>query len=117
MTLNELKNFKLSELSGFTYAELGLNVDELLEKVKNDNRSIPISVYEKLQNLCQDMKSEKGLSTEISKNIPNANPKFTVAQALTMIVAIITILDKMPDLIEKYSVIINEIITMLNNLQ
>ena len=112
MTYKDLENFTYNDLSNFTYGDLELDANELLEKVKNDNRPIPISVYEKLQNLCQDMKSEKELDQDVVSDISNQiTKKSTFSQAVENISLIVKLLSASADLFEKFKPIIKSIIS------
>ena len=55
MTIEEMENFTIAELENLTIDDLSLQVNELLEQFRNDNRIIPISVYDKLTKLCDDV--------------------------------------------------------------
>lgn len=53
MNINEMEKFTIAELSNFTIEELDLKANELLEQFRSDNRTIPISVFDKLEELCK----------------------------------------------------------------
>ena len=48
-------NFTLGQLKTFTLGESSLPIDELLELVRTENRSIPVSAYEKLMQLYDEL--------------------------------------------------------------
>lgn len=58
MKWNELSDFTYDELSNFTWGEMRLTAEELLEKCREDNRMLPISAVEKLQEICEELPPE-----------------------------------------------------------
>ena len=55
MKIEEMENFTIAELENLTIDDLSLRVNELLEQFRTDNRIIPISVYDKLTKLCDEV--------------------------------------------------------------
>lgn len=100
MKICELENFTWGELENFTWRELELNANELLEKMRCDNRQLPLSVIEKLQELCRELPEE----------IPKPKKKLSIAEGAAIIAGAISYLDKLPDISKKYSPIIQSII-------
>lgn len=80
MNYNELNKFTWGELSNLTWKELELEANKLVEKLRNDNRELPISAVEKLQEICAP--------------VPEVTPKIkkglTIAEACAIITTILT---------------------------
>lgn len=55
MTYGELTNFTYGELECLTYEELSMPMKDLLHKLVDENRTIPVSFYNKLCDLCDEI--------------------------------------------------------------
>ena len=55
MTYGELTNFTYGELECLTYEELSMPMKDLLHKLVDENRPIPVSFYNKLCDLCDEL--------------------------------------------------------------
>lgn len=100
MKICELENFAWQDLENFTWRELELDANELLEKMRHDNRQLPLSVIEKLQELCK----------EFAEEIPKPTKKLSVTEGAAIIAGILSYLDKLPDISKKYIPIIQSVI-------
>lgn len=113
MTYKDLSNFTYGELKNFTYEELELGIPDLLAKVKEDDKPIPISVYEKLNELCEILKSEPQIDKEAVSDISNEiSKKTTKMQMVKSISEIIKLIAVTVDLYEKVKPIIKQIISL-----
>lgn len=54
MTYEELSIFTYKELESLTYAELKLPLRELLQKFRDENKPVPVKLYDKLCALCDE---------------------------------------------------------------
>lgn len=112
MTHDELSNFTHQELGNFTHEELELGVPELLAKVKEDNKPISISAFEKLSELCKSLELEPKINQEVVLDISNQiSKKTTFKQAVDKISEIIKLLAASADLYEKFKPIVKSIIS------
>ena len=59
MTHKELSYFTYGEIKCLTHAELHMPLKDLLKKLINENRPVPISFYNKLCELCDDVNNGK----------------------------------------------------------
>lgn len=107
----ELEFFTCGELDNFTCEELEMDVDQLLDKMRSNNASLPISVIDKLEYLCQNLQQDVVLKTETNKT------HLTIAQAATIIGTILAYFDTLPDLSEKYKDIVTIIIEVLTEIK
>jgi hypothetical protein len=57
MKFSEMSKFTNRELANFTHLELALSSDELLQRIKDDDRPIPPSVLARLDDLCKAVNS------------------------------------------------------------
>lgn len=81
-SINLGDNFTLGELDSFTLGELSLPVNELLDLIKNENRSISVSAYEKLTQLYNELEAE--CHTSEDANIKTSKfPKLETAANLS----------------------------------
>ncbi len=55
MTYGELGNFTYNELACLTYEEMSMPMKDLLHKLVDENRPIPINFYNKLCDLCDEI--------------------------------------------------------------
>ena len=58
MKISDLEKFTVDELEQFEIQELGLENKELLDKLRYDNRPLPLAAIEKIQALCNDLPVE-----------------------------------------------------------
>lgn len=105
MKICELENFTWRELENFTWRELELDANELFEKMRHDNRQLPLSVIEKLQELCKELPEE----------IPKPKKKLSVTEGAAIITGVLSYLDKLPDISKKYTPIIQSTIEEIAN--
>lgn len=59
MTHEELSHFTYNEINCLTYSELQMPLKDLLKKLVDENRPVPISFYNKLCELCDEVNSGK----------------------------------------------------------
>ena len=115
MNYRDLSNFTYGELKNFTYEEMELGIPDLLAKVKEDNRPIPVSVYEKLNELCEILKSEPQIDKKIVSDISNGiSKKTTKMQIVKKISEIILLTSRTVELYEKVKPIIKHIIALFD---
>lgn len=57
MKNKDLKQFTHAELSNFTYEDLESSANELLEKIRGEDRPLPPSVVDRLQKLADDLEA------------------------------------------------------------
>lgn len=115
MNYRDLSNFTYGELENFTYEELELGIPDLLAKVKKDNRPIPVSVYEKLNELCETLKSEPQIDKKVLSDISNGiSKKTTKMQIIKIITEIIKLVVVTAELYEKVKPIIKHIIALFD---
>lgn len=78
-------DFTLGELGNFTLGELSLPVDELLELIRSENRSIPVSAYEKLLKIAE----ENGIKLTKHDNLPEQlNILLIIIQIITTLLSV-----------------------------
>ncbi len=53
MRWTDLKDFTAEELSNFTWDDLSMDISDLLDMLKDENRPVPIDTYEKLVALAE----------------------------------------------------------------
>lgn len=83
MTFMQLGRFTHEELSHFTHAELGLDIDDLISTIRNQNKTIPIHTYNTLLDLAKKY------------NVPapkHSNSEWTIEQRLMLLSLIVQIL-------------------------
>lgn len=103
MNINELENFSIDELSHLTIEELEISAKELIEKLRDDNRELPFSAVEKLQEICAPL-------PEIA---PKVKKGMKFSDCCSFLNLIINFLSKLPEISEKYSPIAAKIISAI----
>lgn len=100
MKHNELSNFTHAELANFTHEELALFPSDILRKIREDDRPLPLSVVEKIQSICQ------ALPSEVTKQCRLKNAK----EAIETVITIGRYLKLLPELSHEYSSVVQSII-------
>lgn len=105
MNYNELNKYTWGELSNLTWEEVELEANKLMEKLRNDNREMPVSVVEKLQELCKSL----------PEDAPKIKKGMTLSEACTLMNFILNYIAKLPEIAEKYIPIAEKIIEIIAN--
>lgn len=105
MNYNELNKFTWGELSNLTWKELELEANKLVEKLRNDNRELPISAVEKLQELCK----------ALPEDAPKIKKGMKFSDCCSLIQLMLNLADKLPALIKTYLPIIKDVISTILN--
>jgi hypothetical protein len=100
---NDLHEFTWNELSSLSWDELSLKADELIEKLRNDNRELPVSAIEKLQELCD----------RLPENAPEIKKGMTLSDACNLLNFILNYITKLPEIAEKYAPVAEKIIELI----
>ena len=93
MNINELENYTIDELSGFSIEELKLEANELIEKLRNDNRELPFSTVTKLQQLC----------SQLPDGAPKIKEGMTTAEICMLLTFMITYMVNLPEISKKWA--------------
>lgn len=67
MTYSETKYFTYAELECLTYEELSMPLKELLHKLVDENRPVPVKFYDKLCELCDEVNNINAIKSKIEK--------------------------------------------------
>ena len=70
LTWDDLSQFTWGELSDLKWEELNMEINSLVERLKNDNRKLPVATYEKLCALCDEVSDVSGKPVKKPKNNP-----------------------------------------------
>ena len=108
MKYNKLSNITYGELKNFTYEELSMDVIDLLKKLKDQNRAIPIQLYDKLSNLCVELETNVELSVQ-EKRILN-NKDNNIFSSINKLNLILSFAKNLSWLVPKATEIIKELI-------
>lgn len=94
-------DFTLGELGNFTLGELSLPVDELLELIRSESRSIPVSAYDKLLELYNELENECHSCNNTSLNtieFPKIKTAANLSKDLSQILSLLINLHKICDI-------------------
>lgn len=103
MNIDELESFTIGELSNLSIEELQLEAKDLIEKLQNDNREMPVSVVIKLQEICAPL-------PEVA---PKVKKGMKFSDCCSLLNLIINYLSKLPEIAEKYSPFAAKIISFI----
>lgn len=103
MNINELENFSIDELSHLTIEELEISAKELIEKLRDDNRELPFSAVEKLQEICAPLPDEA----------PKIKGGMTRAEICMLLTFMITYMTNLPEIAQKWAPIFQAVIEFL----
>ena len=103
MNIDELEKFTIGELSSLSIEELRLEAEKLIEKLRDDNRKLPFSAVEKLQEIC----------TPLPEVAPMINKGMKLSDCCSLLNFIINYLSKLPEIAEKYSPFAAKIISFI----
>lgn len=103
MKIDELENFTIDELSNLSAAELELEAKDLIKKLQNDNREMPVSAVIKLHEICAPL--------------PEAAPKvkkgMKFSDCCSLLGLLLNMAEKLPSLIKTYKPIIEKVISTI----
>lgn len=105
MNIEELENFTIDELSNLSIDELQLEAKEIIEKLQNDNREMPVSAVIKLQEICAPI-------PEVAPMIKKGMTKAEICMLLTFM---ITYMTNLPDISKKWTPIFQAIIEFIES--
>lgn len=97
MNWNEVGLFTWGELSSLKWDELKLRADELIEKLHNDKRIMPVPAYEKLL----ELNSMLPTPPKIKKGLTIAEGCAIVTAFITYVEKFVTIANQKHEMIEK----------------
>ena len=107
MTYKELSYFTHDELSNLTYGEMSMPLNELLDKLVDENRPVPIMFYQKLCDHCDGINIGKVKLKEpviySETNIIINKPKNKAIDFFEKIALIYTLIEGIEYLQEKFS--------------
>ncbi len=111
MKYDELENLTYNELKVFRYCEMEIPPKEILEKLRSDQRPVPMRTVEMLQSLCDEL-NQKGAGIKLPKE------PLTAAAAFAGLSFMVTFIDKLPDIAQKYAPIVQKILeTVISSVQ
>ncbi|MBR6385847.1 MAG: hypothetical protein IKS03_07005 [Ruminococcus sp.] len=100
LTWGDVSGFTWGKTSNFTWEELQLSAEKLLEKARDDNRPLPVSVIDKLNALC----------AELPEDAPEFKYELTISGACALVTAVIVYMNTLPSIAEKYSPLVQNVI-------
>lgn len=100
LTWDNVSCFTWNEISNFTWEELQSCAEKLLEKARNDNRPLTVSVIDKLNALC----------AELPEDAPEFKYEMTISGACALVTAVIVYINTLPSIAEKYSPLVQNFI-------
>lgn len=103
MKWSEAKQFTWGELSNLTWGELELEAKDLIEKLQNDNREMPVSAIMKLQELC----------APLPEDAPKVKEGATKAEVCMFLTLLITYMTNLPEIAKKWAPIFQAVIDFL----
>lgn len=103
MKHEELGLFTHEELSLFRHCDMELPPIEIIEIIRNDNTPIPLQTVEKLQKLSDEL-NQKGAEIKMPK------APLTAAVAFSGLSFMVNYLDKLPDIAQKYTPIVQSVV-------
>ena len=100
MKWSETEKFTWDELSNFTWDEIKLEAEELIQKLHDDNRVMPVSAIEKLNEIC----------APLPEDAPKVKEGMTRAEICMFLTLMITYMTNLPEISKKWIPIIQAII-------